>query len=71
MATLIELQTARDELLKRRRSGVARITTDGQTIQYRTQAEIDTALEGIKREIEVADGKKSIRAIRIVGSKGL
>jgi hypothetical protein len=71
VATLSELQAAREELLKRRHSGIARVTVDGRTIEYRSQAEIDQALAALDRELESAEGKTPIRTVLISGGKGL
>ena len=45
MATIAELCSRRDTLSAQRSSGVARVSYDGKTVDYRSLAEIDRAIE--------------------------
>ncbi|WP_075223192.1 phage head-tail joining protein [Acuticoccus yangtzensis] len=71
MATAAELKTRREALLASRVSGVARVSYDGKTIDYRSLAEIDRAIEALEREIAAAEGRKIVRHLRVVSDKGL
>ncbi len=71
MATLSDLQTRREALLTSRSSGVARVTYDGKTVEYRSLAEIDRAIEALDREIAAAEGRRIVRHLRVTTSKGL
>jgi len=54
MAAIAELKTRREALLAARSSGVARVSYDGKSIDYRSLAEIDRAIEVLDREIAAA-----------------
>ena len=54
-----------------RSSGVARVSYDGKTVDYRSLAEIDRAIEVLDREIATAEGRRIIRQVRVITSKGL
>lgn len=71
MATLEELRTRREALLASRASGVAHVSYDGKTIDYRSLAEIDRAIEALDREIAAAEGRTIVRHLRVVSDKGL
>ena len=71
MTTLIDLRTRREALLAQRSSGVARVSYDGKTVEYRSLAEIDRAIEALDREIAAAEGRRIVRQIRVTTSKGL
>jgi hypothetical protein len=71
MPTLSELWTRRDALTAQRSSGVARVSYDGKTVDYRSVAEIDRAIEALDREIAAAEGRKLIRHVRVTSTKGL
>ncbi len=71
MATLAELQTRREALAASRASGVARVSYDGKTVEYRSLAEIDRAIDVLDREIATLEGRKVIRQVRVTTSKGL
>ena len=47
MATISELRTRREALAVQRSSGVARVSYDGKTVDYRSVAEIDRAIEAL------------------------
>ena len=71
MATLSELRTRREALLASRASGVARVSYDGRTVEYRSLAEIDRAIEALDREIAAAEGRPIVRQLRVTTEKGL
>ena len=71
MATIAVLKTRRDALAASRSSGVARVSYDGKTVDYRSIVEIDRAIEVLDREIAVAEGRKIIRQVRVITTKGL
>ena len=71
MATIADLRTRREALSAQRASGVARVSYDGKTVDYRSVAEIDRAIEALDREIAVTEGRRIVRHVRITTSKGL
>lgn len=71
MTSLTDLRARRETLLAQRASGVAKVSYDGKTIDYRSVADIDRALEGLDREIAAAEGRRMVRQVRVMASKGL
>ncbi|NYS26057.1 hypothetical protein HUK65_13770 [Rhodobacteraceae bacterium 2376] len=71
MTTAAELRARRDALAAQRSSGVARVSYDGKTVEYRSVAEIDRALEALDREIASVEGRRMVRQVRVTTSKGL
>lgn len=71
VATLAELQTRREALAASRASGVARVSYDGKTVEYRSLAEIDRAIDVLDREIATLEGRRVIRQVRVTTNKGL
>ena len=71
MPTITDLRTRREALSAQRSSGVARVSYDGKTVDYRSVAEIDRAIEALDREIAALEGRRIVRQIRITTSKGL
>ncbi len=71
MSALTDLRARRDALSAQRSSGVARVSYDGKTVDYRSVAEIDRALEALDREIAAAEGRRMVRQVRVTTSKGL
>ena len=71
MATIVDLRTRREALSAQRSSGVARVSYDGKSVDYRSVAEIDRAIEALDREIAAAEGRRIVRQVRITTSKGL
>ena len=71
MTTITDLRARREALSSQRASGVARASYDGKTVDYRSVAEIDRAIEALDREIAAAEGRKLIRHIRVTATKGL
>ena len=56
MANPADLRARRDALSAQRSSGVARVSYDGKTVDYRSVAEIDRAIEALDREIAALEG---------------
>ena len=71
MATVTELKSRREALQAARASGVARVSYDGKTVEYRSLAEIDRAIEALDREIAAAEGRRIPRHLRVISTKGL
>ena len=71
MATIADLRARREALSTQRSSGVARVSYDGKSVDYRSVAEIDRAIEALDREIVAAEGRRIVRHVRITTSKGL
>ena len=71
MTTLAELQSRREALAASRSSGVARVSYDGKTVEYRSLAEIDRAIDVLDREIATLEGRSIIRQVRVTANKGL
>ena len=65
------LRARRDALTAQRSSGVARVSYDGRTVDYRSVAEIDRAIEALDREIAAAEGRRIVRHVRVATAKGL
>ena len=71
MADLATLKLRREALMSQRSSGVARVSYDGKTVDYRSVAEIDRAIEALDREITTAEGRRIVRQVRVTTAKGL
>jgi hypothetical protein len=71
MTLTLELRARRDALSRQRASGVARVSYDGKTVDYRSVAEIDRAIEALDREIAAAEGRRIVRHVRVTTAKGL
>jgi len=71
MTTLAELKTRCETLSASRASGVARVSYDGKTVEYRSLAEIDRAIDVLDREIAALEGRRVIRQVRVTTNKGL
>ncbi len=71
MATIADLRARREALSTQRFSGVARVSYDGKTVDYRSVAEIDRAIEALDREIVALEGRRIVRHVRVTTAKGL
>ena len=71
MSDLQTLKLRRESLTAQRASGVARVSYDGKTVNYRSVAEIDRAIEALDREIAAAEGRRMVRHVRVTATKGL
>ncbi len=63
--------TRRDALSAQRSSGVPRVSYDDKTVDYRSVAEIDRAIEALDREIAALEGRRIVRHVRVTTAKGL
>ena len=70
MPTLSELETRLETLKAQRASGIARVTYDGKTVEYRGDSEIAAAICDIEAEISKEQGITPVRNIRFRTSKG-
>lgn len=70
MATTDDIQTQLDALKAQRASGVARVSYDGKSIEYRGDAEIAEAIRVLEAELKSLAGDKPVRQIRVTTSKG-
>ena len=71
MADLATLKLRREALTSQRTSGVARVSYDGKTVDYRSLAEIDRAIEVLDRDIALVEGRRIVRQVRVTTAKGL
>jgi hypothetical protein len=72
MPTLADLETRLDELERSRMSGIARVSYEGRTVEYRGLAEIDRAIAILKGQIAAQGSKKPVRQVRLYqDGKGL
>ena len=70
MAMSEEIHTQLDALKAQRASGVARVSYDGKSIEYRGDAEIAEAIRSLEAELKALTGDKPVRQIRVTTSKG-
>ena len=70
MPTLTELETRLEALKAQRASGIARVSYDGKTVEYRGDTEIAAAIRDIEAEMNKAQGITPVRQIRFKTSKG-
>jgi hypothetical protein len=71
MPTPADLRSRREALMAQRSSGVARVSYDGKTVEYRSLGEIDHAIEALDRDIAAAEGRRIVRQVRVTTDKGL
>lgn len=71
MLTITDLRARREALTAQRASGVARVSYDSKTVDYRSVAEIDRAIEALDRDIAAAEGRRLVRQVRVTTAKGL
>ncbi len=71
MTTITELKSRRETLSTSRSSGVARVSYDGKSVEYRSLAEIERAIEQLDRDIAILEGRRFIRHVHVTTSKGL
>ncbi|MEO5337971.1 MAG: hypothetical protein H7841_13930 [Magnetospirillum sp. WYHS-4] len=72
MPTLADLETRLDELERSRMSGIARVSYEGRTVEYRGLVEIDRAIAILKGQIAALGSKKPVRQVRLYqDGKGL
>lgn len=71
MANLFEIQAQLDSLLKQRASGVAKVSYNGRTVEYRSLEDIDKAIFRLKDEISAGSGKRKVKQLKTFATKGL
>ena len=71
MPSIVDLKSRREALSASRASGVARVSYDGRTVDYRSMAELEKAIEALDREIAAAEGRQIVRQVRVIATKGL
>jgi len=72
MATLAQLQEWRERLMDAKFSGVLMVTdSSGESIRYRSHAELAAALSSLDTEIRRAGGNSPSTSITFNTSKGL
>lgn len=71
MVSITDLRARREALAAQRTSGVARVSYDGKSVDYRSVAEIDRAIEALDRDIAAAEGRRIVRQVRVTTTKGL
>ncbi len=70
MTDITELQSLLEALKTQRASGIARVSYDGKTVEYRGDSEIAAAIQSLESEIGKLNGETPIRQIRFNTSKG-
>jgi len=71
MVDVATLTARRDALIKQKDSGVATVTFDGKTVQYRGQPEIERAIADLTRRIDTVGGTTPKRRLIMSAGKGL
>ena len=71
MVSITDLRARREALAAQRASGVARVSYDGKSVDSRSVAEIDRAIEALDRDIAAAEGRRIVRQVRVTTTKGL
>jgi len=69
--TLNDLIAKRDALETARFEGVTSVTYDGRHIQYRSDAEMATAIADLNRRIAACNGQRPVSMITFSSRKGL
>jgi len=70
MATVAELEARLEALKAQRDSAVARVSSDGRSVEYRGTAEIARAIAELEKELQTMQGKAPVRQIRVYTAKG-
>ena len=65
MATADQIAAQIDKLEGLRANGVARVSYEGRTVEYRSPAEIDRAIAALRVSLASATGKPAIRQIYV------
>ena len=66
-----QLKAQREALLAARYNGVLSLKAGDKWVTYRSDAELQSALNGIEREMALAEGRPRPRSIRTICGKGL
>jgi hypothetical protein len=70
MTTQSDLEAKRDALKSARASGVSRVTYDGRSIEYRSIAELERALDAVEADIAKLAGTTRTRGVYVRPVKG-
>ncbi len=70
MATAIEIQARLDALRALRAEGVRRTKFDQDETEFRSDAELASAIADLERQLAAAEGKSSIRFVPIRSHNG-
>ena len=68
---LERMQALLTALQEARFAGLRSVSYDGKTVDYRSVAEIDQAIEALDREIAAAEGRRIVRQVRVTTTKGV
>lgn len=71
MADLAQLQAWKASLEEARYAGERTVEYGDKKVEYRTDAEMRTALADLNRQIDAASGASRIALIRVSSSKGI
>ena len=69
--TLEELQARKAKLEAIRFSGVASAATDGDTVTYRTPAELQRAIQALDDQIAALGGSSTVKRVYVQADKGV
>ncbi|WP_067221411.1 phage head-tail joining protein [Stappia indica] len=70
MAALSELVDRLERLRKLRSSGRRAVDSEGEKVEYRSDAELAAAIADLERQIAAQAGKPPVRVVYINSSKG-
>lgn len=70
MADLEELIKTREELERRRYTGHRSMQIAGRELHYKSDAEMQSAIQALDKRIATAQGRASITTVRVTSSKG-
>lgn len=72
MASSSELQARIEKLKRSRANGFARVSSPtGESVEYRSVAEINAAIAADERELASLQGTRTVRGFRFVSDKAL
>lgn len=71
MADLAKLIAWRDELERRRFSGVREVESDGERVRSGSDAELAAAIAAVNQQIAELSAPKPVRTVVITSTKGL
>ncbi|BBF94913.1 phage head-tail joining protein [Blastochloris tepida] len=70
MATLAELQARLDALRALRARGIRRVSYQGQEVEFRSDAEMASAIADLERQVAALSGRR-VSTVYINASKGV
>jgi hypothetical protein len=72
MATAVEIEARLAELERQRASGVARVTVEGRTVEYRGLGDIERAIAALRGQLAgLAAAPAPVRRVRLYAEKDL